>query len=81
MTRMYIKPHTLLALVLLLVLTLLVSQSNAHNPSQTTKECTDAGAQPTHTEESTYNSRTPGPADWEAIGRTLGCVFAPGSCN
>lgn len=22
-----------------------------------------------------------GPADWEAIGRTLGCVFAPNTCE
>jgi len=78
---MYIKPTTLLALMLLLVLTLLVSQSNAHNPSQTSKECADASTQPTHTQESTNNSNTQGPADWEAIGRTLGCVFAPGSCK
>ena len=78
MTRMYIKPTTLLALMLLLVLTLLVSQSNAHNPSQTSRECADASTQPTTTLD---NSATQGPADWEAIGRTLGCVFAPGSCN
>ena len=75
---MYIKPNTLLALVLLLVLTLLVSQSNAHNPSQTTKECTDATVQPSTTLDT---DTTQGPADWEAIGRTLGCVFAPESCN
>jgi len=24
---------------------------------------------------------TSGPTDWEAIGRTLGCVFAPDSCG
>ena len=75
---MYIKPTTLLALMLLLVLTLLVSQSNAHNPSQTSRECADASTQPTTTLD---NTNTQGPADWEAIGRTLGCVFAPGSCN
>ena len=75
---MYIKPTTLLALMLLLVLTLLVSQSNAHNPSQTSRECADASTQPSTTLDT---DTTQGPADWEAIGRTLGCVFAPGSCN
>ena len=78
MTRMYIKPHTLLALVLLLVLTLLVSQSNAHNPAKTTTECTDATVQPSTTLDT---DTTQGPADWESIAHTLGCVFAPGSCN
>lgn len=81
MTRMYIKPTTLLALMLLLVLTLLVSQSNAHNPSQTSRECADASTQPSTTLDTLDNTNTQGPADWEAIGRTLGCVFAPGSCN
>lgn len=75
---MYIKPTTLLALMLLLVLTLLVSQSNAHNVPKTTTECVDATVQPSTTLDT---DTTQGPADWEAIGRTLGCVFAPGSCN
>ena len=75
---MYIKPTTLLALMLLLVLTLLVSQSNAHNVPKTTTECVDASTQPTPTLDS---NTTQGPADWDAIGRTLGCVFAPGSCK
>ena len=78
MNRMYIKPTTLLALMLLLVLTLLVSQSNAHNVPKTQTECADATTQPTPTLD---NDATQGPADWEAIGRTLGCVFAPGSCS
>lgn len=24
---------------------------------------------------------TPGPTDWDLIGRTLGCVFAPDTCK
>ena len=75
---MYIKPHTLLALVLLLVLTLLVSQSNAHNVPETNAECVDATVQPSTTLDT---DTTQGPADWDSIAHTLGCVFAPGSCN
>lgn len=72
---MYIKPTTLLALMLLLVLTLLVSQSNAHNVPKTSKECVDATVQPTPTLD------TQGPADWDSIAHTLGCVFAPDKCK
>ena len=72
---MYIKPTTLLALMLLLVLTLLVSQSNAHNVAKTSKECVDATVQPSTTLD------TQGPADWDSIAHTLGCVFAPDKCK
>ena len=75
---MYIKPTTLLALMLLLVLTLLVSQSNAHNVPKTSKECVDASSQPSTTLD---NNNTQGPADWDSIAHTLGCVFAPDKCK
>ena len=29
----------------------------------------------------THNDNVQGPTDWEAIGRTLGCVFAPNTCE
>jgi hypothetical protein len=66
-------------LLLAMVLVVLAVQGCSQPPMVTIDEAinnNDATSVPTQQEPDTS-----GPTDWEAIGRTLGCVFAPETCN
>jgi len=74
--------QTAVILVCILVVLALGSPAHSHDatqPANTSTQCSNGASTVTSNVEST--DTTQGPADWESIGHTLGCVFAPQSCK
>ena len=70
--------QTAMILLCILVALALGSPAHTHDASQPTNDnaqCSNGSS----TGQSNANSQ--GPADWDSIAHTLGCVFAPQSCK
>ena len=71
--------NTTIYTAILLALLLIGTSASTHDASQPTN---DASTQCSNGSSSVQSSdATQGPADWESIGHTLGCVFAPHTCE
>ncbi len=81
----YMKCNVQTAIILLCILVALALGSPAHThdaskpDSNDNAQCSN-GSSTVESNEAT-NDSTQGPADWESIGHTLGCVFAPQTCK
>ena len=72
--------NTTIYTAILLALLLIGTSASTHDASQPTNtsnaQCSNGASTVT-----SNDTTTPGPADWESIGHTLGCVFAPHTCE
>ena len=81
----YMKWDIQTAIILLCILVALAlgSPAHTHDASQpandSNAQCSN-GSSTVESNDST-NDTTQGPTDWESIGHTLGCVFAPQTCK
>ena len=75
--------NTTIYTAILLALVLIGTSASTHDASQPTNTSTTQCSNGSSTVQSNVQSSdaTPGPADWESIGHTLGCVFAPHTCE
>lgn len=75
--------HTRFYTAVLLALLLLGTSAYTHDASQPTNDASTQCSNGSSTVQSNVQSSdaTQGPADWESIGHTLGCVFAPHTCK
>ena len=75
--------NTTIYTAVLLALVLIGTSASTHDASQPTNDASTQCSNGSSTVQSSVQSSdaTPGPADWESIGHTLGCVFAPHTCE
>jgi len=69
------------AIILLCILVALALGSPAHTHDATKPASKDNAQCSNGSSTVTSNDSTQGPTDWESIGHTLGCVFAPQTCK
>ena len=78
----YMKWDIQTAIILLCILVALAlgSPAHTHDASQPTNDSNAQCSNGSSTAQSN-DTTTQGPTDWESIGHTLGCVFAPQTCK
>ena len=72
--------NTTIYTAILLALVLIGTSASTHDASQPTNDASTQCSNGSSTATSN-DTTTQGPADWESIGHTLGCVFAPHTCE